>query len=116
MPSSAKRLLQPMVVEIVERRLRSQLKRNAAAAVAGPLVVSGFLSEAKGVSQGARLSLAAFQAAGLAPVAHDIRQLFERGSGASELANARQRWRLVSSRQCARSDPSHWRSPFRGMA
>ena len=83
MPRSAKRLMQPMVVELVERRLRLQLNGSVAAMTAGPLVVSGFLSEAKGVSQGARLSLAAFQVAGLAPIAHDIRQLFERRSGAS---------------------------------
>lgn len=40
----------------------------------GRLVVSGFLAESSGVGRGARMSLAAFRAAGLSPVAHDLRR------------------------------------------
>lgn len=89
-PSSAKRLVQPLLADLVERRVRLRLDRRASLMKPGPLLVSGLLSEAKGVSQGARLSLAAFQAAGLAPVAHDIRQLFEhRGATRASLPTRR---------------------------
>jgi glycosyltransferase involved in cell wall biosynthesis len=47
----------------------------------GPLIVSGFLNESKGISQAARLSVAALGAAGFAPVTHDIRSVLVRGPG-----------------------------------
>ncbi len=70
--------MQPVIVEMLERRLSAKLGRLSSQLSQGPLIVSGLLSEAKGVSQGARLSLAAFRAAGLSPIAHDVRPLFER--------------------------------------
>lgn len=82
LPSSARRIVSPMVVGLLERRARLQLRRASTSVKPGPLIVSGLLAEAKGVSQGARLSLAAFQAAGLAPVAHDIRGLLDRRDAA----------------------------------
>ena len=69
--------MQPIVLELAERRVRQHLDRVAPVMTPGPLIVSGLMAEAKGVSQGARLSLAAFEAAGLDPIAHDIRRLFD---------------------------------------
>jgi glycosyltransferase involved in cell wall biosynthesis len=50
----------------------------------GPLVVSGLLAETKGVSQGARLTLAGLRSAGFSPVEHDLRPLLTAGPGAQE--------------------------------
>lgn len=69
--------MQPMVLELVERRVRQHLDPAAPVVAPGPLIVSGLMAEAKGVAQGARLSLAAFRAAGFEPIAHDIRRLFD---------------------------------------
>jgi hypothetical protein len=43
----------------------------------GPLVVSGFLSDDRGVAQGARLTVAGLRAAGLRPVPHDVTYLID---------------------------------------
>lgn len=78
-PNTVRRSAQPLIRRILERRIEVALRGGDAVASPGPLIVSGLLSEAKGVSQGARLSLAAFRAAGLAPLAHDLGPLFVRG-------------------------------------
>lgn len=83
----------------------------------GPLIVSGLLSEAKGVSEGARLSLAAFRAAGLAPLAHDLRTLFARG-GSYPVATPGGVWFLhvnapEAIQAMGRFDPSSWRGRYR---
>jgi glycosyltransferase involved in cell wall biosynthesis len=82
-PTAVRRSAQPVIRRILERRVVAALRYSSADTAPGSLVVSGLFSEAKGVSQGARLSLAAFRAAGLAPIEHDLRHLFNR-SGASE--------------------------------
>lgn len=82
-PGSARRVIQPVIAEMLERRVSAQLGRISSQLSQGPLIVSGLLAEAKGVSQGARLSLAAFRAAGLLPVAHDVRSLFDRRDASS---------------------------------
>jgi glycosyltransferase involved in cell wall biosynthesis len=66
---------------LFEQRVRTALRSEATEFVLGPLVVSGLFSEAKGVSEGARLTLAGLRAAGFAPVAHDLRPLFNTGGG-----------------------------------
>jgi glycosyltransferase involved in cell wall biosynthesis len=79
LPGFARRFMQPVVLKMHERRLSAQLNRASSAISPGPLIVSGFLTEAKGVSQGARLSLAGFRAAGFAAVAHDLREMLDGG-------------------------------------
>lgn len=79
-PLSVRRSAQPVIRRILERRIAAALRAGEATPEPGPLVVSGLLQEAKGVSQGARLSVAAFQAAGLSPISHDLRPLFSRGA------------------------------------
>ena len=68
-------------------RLRLGHREQAAAGpvVAGGLVLSGFLSHNSGVGAAARLTLAALEAAGLAPVAHEI----DLGRGALRRADGR---------------------------
>jgi len=57
------------------------LRKGEPAVTPGPLIVSGLLSEPKGVSQAARLTLAGLQAAGFATVSHDLRPVFDAGPG-----------------------------------
>lgn len=77
-PTAVRRSAQPLIRRVLERRIALALRDDAKEPSPGPLIVSGLLSEAKGVSQGARLSVAAFRAARLSPVAHDLRPLFDR--------------------------------------
>ncbi len=75
-PARLRRSAQPIVLGLMEQGIRGALRRGEGGDRAGPLVVSGLLSEAKGISEGARLTLAALQAAGFGPVAHDLRPVF----------------------------------------
>jgi glycosyltransferase involved in cell wall biosynthesis len=75
-PAGLRRSAQPLVLGVMEQRIRAALRRGEGGAAPGPLIVSGLLSEAKGISEGARLSLAAFQMAGFQPIAHDLRPVF----------------------------------------
>ncbi len=78
-PEALRRSAQPLVRRILERRIEAALRGPRPAASPGPLVVSGLMAEAKGVSEGARLSLSAFRLAGLDPIPHDLRPMLERG-------------------------------------
>jgi len=69
----------------MERRVASAMRAEEPHINPGRLIVSGLLAEAKGVSEGARLSLRAFTSAGLSPLAHDLRPLFAQGPGAGKL-------------------------------
>ena len=80
-PLTLRRSAQPVIRRILARRIEAALRAAGGNALPGPLILSGLLAEAKGVSQGARLSLAAFRAAGLSPLAHDLRPLFVQGAG-----------------------------------
>jgi hypothetical protein len=62
-----------------ERRVQAALRTERAGITPGPLVVSGLMAEAKGVSEGARLTVAALAAEGFGPVAHDLRPVFNAG-------------------------------------
>ncbi len=78
-PRSLRRKALPLVRRVMETRVAWALRAGEPPPAPGPLIVSGLLSEAKGVSEGARLSLAAFEQAGLAPLSHDLRPLFSDG-------------------------------------
>lgn len=47
----------------------------------GPVTVSGFITESKGVSQAARLTLLGLERAGYAPISHNIRSALDHGPG-----------------------------------
>lgn len=81
-PRSLRSVAQPFVASLVERRMRSMLTVPEPAPAPGPLIVSGLISETKGVSEGARLTIAGLRAAGYAPIAHDLRPTFDEGPGA----------------------------------
>lgn len=83
-PASMRSVAQPLVAMMAEQRVKAALKAGEAEAQPGPLVVSGLISETKGVSQGARLTIAGLKAAGFSPVEHDLRPLFTSGPGARE--------------------------------
>jgi glycosyltransferase involved in cell wall biosynthesis len=82
-PASMRSVAQPLVAMLAERRVRQALAQGEPAAAPGPLVVSGLLSESKGVSQAARLTVVGLRAAGYLPVEHDLRPLLAAGPGAS---------------------------------
>lgn len=86
-PASLRRAAQPLVRRMLLRRIEGALSNAPVDIKPGPLIVSGLLAEAKGVSEGARLSLAGFRAAGFDPVAHDLRPMFARGADAGPLAD-----------------------------
>ncbi len=111
---------QPLIRRVMERRVVSALRRAEPPPAPGPLIVSGLLSEAKGVSEGARLSLAAFAAAGLDPQPHDLRQLFASEPGAGQLPTqaAGGVWFMhvnapEAVQALGRLDPSQWRGRYR---
>lgn len=79
-PAGLRRMAGPMVLRLAEGRARSAVRSaGSRASVPGPVIVSGLLSETKGVSEGARLTVAGLVAAGFDPVAHDIRPALTRG-------------------------------------
>ncbi len=81
-PGGLRSVLQPIAAQHSLRRALAGLSPPEKTAVPGPLVVSGLLAESKGVSEGARLTLAALQAAGFPTIPHDLRPLFRRDPGA----------------------------------
>lgn len=78
-PGRARRAVQPLVNRVLlAAALRAQRPTGVGHGrvrplTPGPLIVSGFFSEALGVGRAGRLSLTALEQAGLAPLAHDIR-------------------------------------------
>lgn len=116
-PLALRRSAQPLVRRLMERRVNAALRAGEPELRAGPLIVSGLLSEAKGVSEGARLSLAAFRAARLGPVAHDLRPLFARGAAFPAVAPGGVWFLHVNAPEAiqamGRIDPSLWRGRYR---
>jgi glycosyltransferase involved in cell wall biosynthesis len=80
-PLGLRRLAQPLVLALAERRVMAQLRRPEPQQQPGPLIVSGLISETKGVSEAARLTIAGLKAAGYPVVAHDLRQTLDQGPG-----------------------------------
>jgi len=83
-PRSMRSLAQPVVAYLVERRVDVGLSALEPSHAPGPLIVSGLLAETKGVSEAARLTVAGLDAAGFAPIAHDLRRMLEIGPGGGE--------------------------------
>lgn len=81
-PASMRSVAQPIVAMMAERRVKGVLARGGPPHLPGPLVVSGLISESKGVSQGARLTIAGLRSAGFALAEHDLRPLLTAGPGA----------------------------------
>lgn len=101
--------------------LRKSLRGHDPEIVGGPLVVSGLLAESKGVSQGARLSIAAFRAGGLHPIEHEVRPLLAKAPGSSQefctTAQGGVWFTHVNAPECAHVlsaiRPRHWRGRYR---
>jgi hypothetical protein len=87
-PASARSLATPIVGAIARRRVLAAAARSPPRLQRGPLIVSGFLSETRGVSEGARLTIAGLRSAGFDPIAHDLRSLLEGGPGRNEVLPA----------------------------
>ncbi|MDP3739431.1 MAG: glycosyltransferase [Hyphomonadaceae bacterium] len=66
---------------VAQRRVFMALAQAQPDPIPGPLIVSGFLSETRGLSQAARLTLAGLRSAGFAPIEHDLRVLLAAGPG-----------------------------------
>lgn len=82
-PLSLRRLAHPlMMAGVVDRRVERALAQPQPAPSPGPLVVSGFVSESRGVSEAMRLTLAGLRASGLSPESHDLRTVLDAGPGA----------------------------------
>ena len=75
-PRPLRRLGHPAARMLALRRVRAALKREEPSFTSGPVILSGLVSDTKGVSQAARLTLVGLEAAGLAPVVQDLRSLF----------------------------------------
>lgn len=103
------------------RRVEAALKGGEPAPLPGPLIVSGLMSGGSGVSRAARLTVAGLQAAGGAPISHDLTSLFgsnkRKGAG---LPSARPGgvWLLHSNPPeaivaMARINPADWLGRYR---
>lgn len=80
-PAGLRTAMQPLVTHLAERRMRAALAAPEPAQAPGPLIVSGLLSETKGVSEAARLTLWGMEAAGYQPIAHNLRRTLDLGPG-----------------------------------
>lgn len=115
-PVRLRRAAQPVVRTLMEQRIRKALRGGEPAPTPGPLVLSGLIAEAKGVSEGARLSLAGLRHAGFNPVAHDLRTMF--AGEAAPLHGAGGVWFLhVNAPEAVhalgRLDPATWLGRYR---
>ncbi len=81
-PAQLRGLAQPVMAAVAERKVFAALSSPEPQFRSGPLVVSGFFSEGRGISQAARLTLAGLRAAGLDPIEHDLRPVISAGPGA----------------------------------
>lgn len=80
-PSTLRGLAKPVMAAIARQRVLSALQRPQPERQPGPLLVSGFFSETRGISEAARLTLAGLAAAGFGAVAHDLRPMLAQGPG-----------------------------------
>jgi len=115
-PVRLRRAAQPVVRTMMEQRIRKALRGGEPSPTPGPLVLSGLLAEAKGVSEGARLSLAGLRHAGFNPVPHDLRPMF--AGAAAPLDGSGGVWFLhVNAPEAVhalgRIDPSNWLGRYR---
>lgn len=80
-PQRVRRLAQPVLALLAERKVMRALREVSPAHAPGPLIVSGLLAEAKGISRAAQLTVAGLRAAGFDPIPHDVRLLLSVGGG-----------------------------------
>jgi glycosyltransferase involved in cell wall biosynthesis len=76
-PRSLRHYGQPLTRALARGRVLSGLRVGEPRFTLGPLIVSGLLTETKGVSEAARLTLAGLRAAGMSTIAHDLRPIFD---------------------------------------
>ena len=81
LPPRVRRLAQPVLAHLAERKVVRALRDAGPAHRPGPLIVSGLLSEAKGISRAAQLTVTGLRTAGFDPIAHDLRPLLSVGGG-----------------------------------
>jgi glycosyltransferase involved in cell wall biosynthesis len=81
-PANLRPAAQPVAAWLAERKVQQALRVLEPPQQPGPLLVSGLIAETRGISEAARLTIAGLKAAGYAPVAHDLRPVFEAGPGA----------------------------------
>lgn len=81
LPPRVRRLAQPVLAHLAERKVMRVLRDAGPAHRPGPLIVSGLLAEAKGISRAAQLTVRGLRAAGFDPIAHDLRPLLSVGGG-----------------------------------
>ena len=81
-PAPLRGLARPAMAAIAERRVLEALASPESSPTPGPLIVSGFLTESRGVSEAARLTLAGLRSGGLSPEVHDLRPVLDGGPGA----------------------------------
>lgn len=120
-PQALRGVAQPLVAALSERRVAAALNQPEQATVPGPLIVSGLISETKGISEAARLTVAGLKSAGFNPIAHDLRPLFEAGPGAGGGLPADQAGGVWithvnapdAMHALAYLDPSAWRGRYR---
>jgi glycosyltransferase involved in cell wall biosynthesis len=86
-PVSVRRHIHNLRRCYAERRVLRAARGVRSGFRSGPLIVSGFFSETKGISEAARMTVAGLKYAGFHPVAHDIRETLE-GRGAPEVLEA----------------------------
>lgn len=121
MPLRVRRLAQPVLGRVHERRVASVLKDAHTRRRPGPLIVSGLFSEAKGISRAAQLTLTGLEAAGFNPIAHDLRPLLAggaRGGVESIFSQPGGVWLMhvnapEAMRALARLPPDFWKDRYR---
>jgi len=88
-PPALRRLGQGAAIALARRRVAAALADGEPAFSPGPVIVSGLLSGASGVSRAARLTLRGIQQAGYQPMEHDLAPLFAgAGAGVGQLPAA----------------------------
>lgn len=120
-PHGVRSMAQPLSLKLALSSVRRSLSDHETASKLGPLLVSGLINEAKGVSEAARLTIGALKAAGYPVVALDLRLLLDARSAAEAAlpldgdggvwlihANAPEALKAL-----ARLDPAHWRGRYR---
>lgn len=81
LPPRVRRLAQPALAHLAGRKVMRALRDASPSHQPGPLIVSGLLAEAKGISRAAHLTIAGLREAGFDPIAHDLRPLLSLGGG-----------------------------------
>ncbi len=82
-PPSLRKYGQGAAIALAQRRVDAARARGEPALIPGPLVVSGFIGDTKGVSRAARLTIEGLRSAELAVTAHDLASLFAAGDGSA---------------------------------